>query len=331
MSDAAGGEMQQPSSDQNHESPSPTPSSSSITTRLMRSEDVDPCLRIFRDHDLVEAAHGLQTYLSVCPGGCHVAIDESSNTVIGMCIGNNIDPRVAVIGFYGVAPGYQGKGIGKKVWQEVIKFLGPEANLMLYASPAEVQMYREKAGFIHADGISMIVYESGRTITPIAPLADETEGIQILPASVNSMLQSVSAFDTQVIGVDRSQVITLSLTEPGTISFVAMDPSTKQVLGYGAMRQTNFNDGRMMLAPLYAVNAVTAKILLYNLLINCPDALNHGFSAFLLSSNPDAQELMSATGLKGNMNTPRLYTKAPITGTDETKIYSLLSPDFAPY
>lgn len=247
-----------------------------------------------------------------------------------MCIGCTLDPRAAVIGFYGVKPGHQGQGIGRKVWDRVIAYLGPDRNIGLYASPSEVQMYEKKAGFVVKDSLEMILYETRTaSINQIAPNAEDSLKIQILPTS--ELIDEISLFENAVLGVDRSCLLRLSLKEPGTTSFVAVDRESKQVLGYGAIRGTNLTDGRAILAPLYAQSYHVAQVLLFNLLINCSDAMEKGFFAFVLSTNPDAARLVQAAGLKSRFGAPRMFTKELITGSDESRIFGLLSPDVSLY
>ena len=251
-----------------------------------------------------------------------------------MCIGVTLDPRAAVIGFYGVKPGHQGRGIGIRVWREVMRFLGPDRNVGLYSSPAEVEMYQSRAGFQLKDSVQMILYESSgsTTINGIAPTGDDSLDIQVLPPTATpELMDQVIAFDASVVGVDRASLIRASLREPQTISFVAVDQRNRQVLGYGTMRTTNYTDGRTILAPLYASSFTVAKVLLYNLTINCPDSMDHGFFSFVLSSNQEAQRLVEAAGLKANFGAPRLFTKSLVSGADEARVFSLLSPDVALY
>lgn len=247
-----------------------------------------------------------------------------------MCIGNTQDPRAAVIGFYGVRPGFQGRGIGVKVWREVVEYLGPERNVALYSSPAEIDTYKKKAGFAVEDGVQLVVYEShGSTINKIAPTADDTLHIQVLPTG--DFMDDIVAFDETLIGVNRGKLLRLSLKEPQTVSFVAVNPSTKAVLGYGAMRATNYPDERALLAPLYATSYSVAQVLLYNLMINYPASLEKGFFSFLLSSSDDAKRLAEAAGLTANFGAPRLFTREPVSGVDESRIFAIISPDYALY
>lgn len=66
----------------------------------------------------------------------------------------------AFMGFYAVAPKYQGKGIGRELWSHTVARLSkPNHNIGLYGVPAMTEKYN-KSGFKMEDSIRMLIFES---------------------------------------------------------------------------------------------------------------------------------------------------------------------------
>ena len=301
--------------------------------RLMKPEDVDQCLDIFRDHGLGTSAHGLRTFREIEPNGCHVLTPEDDDTeVIAFTAVSKFDPRAAIVSFYGTKPGYQGLGLGIKVWREMMKFLEDVKNIGLSASPAEVSTYRNKSGFIVTDPHCMLVFDSNQATSPenIAPSEEEKEKIKILALDDVSW-KDILTYDAAIVGFDRERLLKLSLYEPDTVALVAVDESG-HVVGYGAMKPTNMTGtNKGFLGPLYADNSSVAKVLMYNLMNQYPNSIKNGFLTFILDSQADAITLAKKVGLKEEFSCPKLYTKEIITGVNYDKVYGLLSPGFSFY
>lgn len=249
-----------------------------------------------------------------------------------MCYGTKFYDECGMIGFYGVKLGYQGLGLGYDVWKKVMDYLGgKDANIGLCAAPAQVKLYKEKAGFVLQDPVhNMIEYIAPCcTLNHITPSADDCSNFQIIPINQDT-IESVIKYDTSIIGKDRSKLLNLSLFEPTCIAFVAVDVKDKKnVLGYGAIKMSTYDVP--MIAPLYSDSYDISKVILYNLLMNCPISLEKGAITFALDSSKDSTKLLQLAGFKNTFVAPRLYTKSVFTINSPEKVYSLLSPDFGPY
>ena len=351
-----------------------------LVMRGMEPRDVDQCLTIFRDHGLPETAYGLHSYLTLEPEGCHVVVHRETQQVIAMCVGTRFDPRSSFIGFYGVRPGFQGKGIGIRVWNRVMSYLKNKAgtrdddgvgdddddhddnvNIGLFSSPDQISTYKQKAGFVVEDVISMTLYES-HGVDTCSPSSSSTfcshgvdvdvdddvsmlNGVKLLtlhPVVPDStlvpeqqkllLLSQVIQFDQRLMnGVDRSRLLSLTLCEPETVTLVAIDSTTHQVIGYGSMKTTNYRDGRPLLAPLYADRYDVAVAIVKGLTDRSPGSKRNGFFSFGLHPNPDAERLAALFGLEAHLRAPRLFTRSAIGGVDVNKIYAIISPDVTPY
>lgn len=248
-----------------------------------------------------------------------------------MCYGSKFYEECALIGFYGVKLGYQGLGLGYAVWQKVIEYLGKDSNIGLCAAPAQVKLYKEKAGFVLEDPDHHMIEFIAQTCTlnHITPSADDCSSFQIIPVSQDT-IDSVIEYDSQMIARDRSKLLKLSLFEPTCIAFVAVDVKDKnKVLGYGAIKMSSYEIP--MVTPLYADSYDIAKVILYNLLMNCPLSLEKGAIAFALDSLPESTKLFELAGFKNTFVAPRLYTKSVFTIPSAEKVFSILSPDFGPF
>ena len=246
--------------------------------------------------------------------------------LLAMCYGSKYVEDYAIIGFYGVKKGYQGCGLGIGVWNKVLDYIGRENNMGLCSSPDQIKIYRDKGGFIHQDKFKMIEFVAKScTLNHITPSDEDRSIFQIIPVN-NDTLDSVVKYDRQVIGRDRSNLLSMSLFEPTCIAFVAVDVKDKtRVLGYGAIRMSSID--LPMIQPLYADSYDVSKVLLYNLIMNCPVALEKGAITFSLD-NSDASKLFELTGFKSELCVPRLYTKKVMTIDQPDKVYSIISPDF---
>lgn len=244
-----------------------------------------------------------------------------------MCYGSKYIGDHAIIGFYGVKKGYQGCGLGIDVWNKVIDYIGRDNNMGLCSSPDQIKIYRDKGGFIHEDKFKMVEFiAKSCTLNHITPSDEDRSIFQILPVN-NDTFDSVIQYDRQVMGRDRSQLLKLSLVEPTCIAFVAVDVKDKtNVLGYGAIRMSTY--GVPLIQPLYADSYDVSKVLLYNLIMNCPLAVEKGAVTFSLDKANDANKLFQLTGFKSEMCVPRLYTKHVLTIDQPDKVYSIISPDF---
>jgi GNAT superfamily N-acetyltransferase len=108
-----------------------------------RVSDPEPQPR--SDADSVRWIERMRFFLSVDPGGCWVAVD--GDRVVGFAISQNRD-RLWYLATYGVLPGCQGSGIGRKLMDAVLAHAGERSGMLISTvHPAATRRYR-LAGFL---------------------------------------------------------------------------------------------------------------------------------------------------------------------------------------
>lgn len=300
----------------------------------MAEEDVYQCLEIFHQHGLATSAHGLKTFRKIEPEGCYVLTPgDNDSEIIAFTACSRYDPRVTVVSFYGTKLGFQGIGLGSKVWKEMMKFLSDTDNIGLSAAPNEVQMYQDKVGLKVIDKHQMVVLDKTGPTDPeaIKPTKEESSQVKLIQLE-DADWRQLMKYDKHVVGFDRSVLLKMSLNEADTVCLVSFDPIHDIITGYGAIKPTNeTGKNKAFLGPLYANNPVIAKVLMYNLLISFPRSIEKGFITFAIDSNLDAISFSKQVGLINTMTCPKLYSKQVLCGVDYRKVYNLLSPGFSFY
>ncbi|KAI1288096.1 hypothetical protein HDE_09612 [Halotydeus destructor] len=298
------------------------------TVDKMRPEDVQRCLELFARHQLAEAVQGLETYRQLDPDGYWVARDISTGQILAMCGGTNFDPSLGYIGFYATCPDHQGKGLGTSVWSRVMQHLGQDCNIGLCATPSQAPMYRDKAGFRFQSEHSMIYYYAPGNIEPAKLSAKPVNRVTIKSLD-DSMMDKVIDYDQQLIGLNRSQLIRLSVKEESAHTLVALDDSSAQVVGFGTIKWSNMDNA--ILGPVYADSDSIAELLVVELCSKYPEIKHKGLNWMTDSSNEAAGKMAAKLGLSPVMLNPRLYTKFVPKSPDTSKIYAIFSPDFSPF
>lgn len=76
--------------------------------------------------------------------------------MIGVCA-SPIGPQdTAFFGLYGLRAEYRGRGVGTKLFQRCLDYIGPERNIGLYAAQSMQQKYMERGGFTIREHVSSV-------------------------------------------------------------------------------------------------------------------------------------------------------------------------------
>lgn len=251
-----------------------------------------------------------------------------SGRILAMCGSTKLDPRAAFIGFYATRPELHGKGLGFKAWSKVMEYAG-DTNCGLCSSPLQISLYRNKAGFVHQDPHLMSYYQLSTINLSSLEQSDDLT-FEVIEVS-DETFQATAKYDRELIGFDRTKLLELGFKETESVTLVAIDKKSSNVIGYGAIKSSNVKQA--MLGPLYADNPVIAKSLLHGLLIQCPGGYEKGIIWMALDSNQDALDLATSIGnlAPGYAPAPRLFTRSVPEPPDVKKIYAIYSPDFSAY
>ena len=294
--------------------------------RVMGPTDCVHCRDIFREHGFCVSSNVIETLRQLEPNACLVLTAEDDDyEILAFSVFTSRDPRVAVVTHYGVKLGYQRLGLGISVWKKMMENLKYYDNLGLCSSPAQVDTYKTKAGFIVEDDDSMVVYsKDGPTTTEkIIPTKAEEENIKVVPLS-QVKWKDLLAYDQDITGFDRGKHLDIAFEEPQLLVLVALDSKSNKIIGYGVMKPSVPKMG--YLGPFLCDSYSVGKCLLYHFLNNFTDSLNHGFITGMNDKQENGIRLAKEVGLEHRITCPILYTKTKMTGIKSEKIYGFLTP-----
>ncbi|WP_171162907.1 GNAT family N-acetyltransferase [Streptomyces sp. I05A-00742] len=212
----------------------------------------------------------------------------------------NYAPDYAFLGFYLVAPGLRGRGLGLATWRAAFPHAGTRT-VGLDAVPAQEETYK-RSGFVPAH---RNLRWSGR------PVRTGTPAPGVLPVTPDH-LDAIAAYDRQCFPAERRAFLAGWLTGPDRTARVLLRDG--RVAGYGLIRPAH--DGHRV-GPLFADTAEDAEALFDALVAHLgPDEEVH-----LDAPEPHtaAAALAEARGLKPGFDTIRMYAGvAPATPLERT-------------
>ncbi len=250
-----------------------------------------------------------------------LSFNSLTELILGVCSGINISEKLSQIGMYAVRRKYQGLGIGKAIWMQIMKHC-ENRSICLFSVHQMIHKY-EKIGFNMR--YNAIVHIS-RGKPDLSSLVKNIDGITIREMNEQD-LHKVCEYDLKVSQIERSKFLSLFLNERETIAFLAIKSNkgeAEEVVGFGAIKKSNLNYA--LLQPIYANNEEIAELIVRNCCQKFPQAVN-GILMSSWDNNCDAIHLIEKLGLEFKSAEPLLYTKQLTTG-DTSRIYSLLTTTF---
>ncbi|MCB1114294.1 MAG: GNAT family N-acetyltransferase [Chlamydiia bacterium] len=227
-------------------------------------------------------------------------IEQVDGKTIGSISAVAYNNDYGFMGFYIVQPDYRGKGYGMKLWSRAIDYLGNRA--IGLDGVVEQQENYKKSGFtFHNNNIRF----SG--IIPGKPDAS-------LVTLQNISYDILEAYDTQVVGYDRTPFLKEWIKMPNAVCLAKTKSGTLQ--GYGVIRKC-FEGYKI--GPLFADTPEIAESLLLALA-----AETHGDTLFLdvVQTHNDALKLAEKYHLKKVFETARMYKGTPPT-QDLSKVFGI--------
>lgn len=184
-------------------------------------------------------------------------VAELNGAIVGTIMGWRFGDDKATLGMIIVTPQAQGRGIGRKMMEQMLESLG-DRTIILNATEEGLPLYR-KMGFVE---IGMVYQHQGRS-PPTIPIAELQPGERVRP--MGQADGSLPELYSLANGIDRSQLFE-ALADDGKT--VVLDREHEPV-GFGMMRR--FGRG-WAIAPVVAPDLPGAKALITHWL--CEKARN---------------------------------------------------------
>ncbi|CAG2177150.1 unnamed protein product, partial [Oppiella nova] len=233
--------------------------------------------------------HESQVIMNIDPNGQYVAQDIDTGKLLGNMCGVNITDDLAYIGSYCVRPEYQGRGIGKALWDKTIEHLG-DRNLGLVSSKQNTfEFYRDVRNFRYISDRRVIVMAG--PLTPNPQLIDNIDGISLVTIDGHNV-RDVIEYDKHVSGLDRSLLIEFFYKIPESINLLAIDDHG-HVVGYCFINEKNLR--LYYVEPLYADNERIAELLVGKCVARLPP--NRTLEYKCWTSSEKAQMIGTKLGL----------------------------------
>ncbi|MFF2807411.1 GNAT family N-acetyltransferase [Streptomyces sp. NPDC058000] len=217
----------------------------------------------------------------------------------------NYSADYAFLGYYLVAAGLRGQGLGLATWRTAFPHAGART-VGLDGVPAQQDTYR-RAGFTTAHDT---LRYTGRP-TPGAPPSPDTHPVTV------AHLDAIAAYDRRCFPADRRGFVARWLTAPGHTARVHLRDD--KVAGYGVLRPAHSG---YRIGPLFADSPQTAGAL-FDALIRRLDPADE-VSLDIPEPNTPAHTLATGRGLTPRSHTVRMYT-GPVPTVDASHTFGVTS------
>jgi ribosomal protein S18 acetylase RimI-like enzyme len=231
--------------------------------------------------------HDAHCFHAADPNGFFIG--ELQGEPVGTISAVAYDEHFGFIGLYIVRPEFRGKGLGFRIWQHAMNYLG-EGNIGLDGVVAQQANYA-KSGFRLAH--RNIRFQGVARGTASGALSD-------LKAVAFDRL---AAYDRQWFPASRAGFLRAWVTQPDAIALASLRDG--HIRGYGVVRACR--EGRKI-GPLFADNEHIAEQLFDALLAGCA---GETVSIDVPESNASAIAMAERHGMASTFETARMYTQAP--------------------
>jgi ribosomal protein S18 acetylase RimI-like enzyme len=216
-------------------------------------------------------------------------IGELHGEPVGSISAVAYDGHFGFIGLYIVRPDFRGKGLGLRLWQHAMAYLG-ERNIGLDGVVAQQANYRKSGFQLAHSNIRFQGIAHGARSAAIASLSD-------VP------FDRLATYDRQLFPAQRSSFLSGWITQPDVVALASIRDGSLR--GYGVLRPCRH--GRKV-GPLFADDEQTADALFSTLLSRAPGEL---VSIDVPQNNAAAIALAERNGMASSFETARMYTKEP--------------------
>ena len=204
-----------------------------VVIRPMQEDDVVSAVECFDDHyDVFDAPTTVLAFLRTYPESFFVATipdleQPKIDHVLGVCASPIGPQNTAFFGLYGLRVGYRSYGIGSRLFQRCLDYIGPNRSVGLYAVPDMRQKYMDRGGFTTREGVSMVNFvgiPSKAHIEKLKALTEDTSKFNakyVKSSSKNvdeTVLQEVINYDSLIQNEPREALLKNALSSNGYLT-----------------------------------------------------------------------------------------------------------------
>ncbi len=197
------------------------------------------------------------------------------------------DAHFGFLGLYIVKPGYRGQGLGMRIWQHGMHYLG-DRNVGLDGVVAQQANYR-KSGF-------RLAYRNIRYQGHVSGI-----GCAQVTAAADVPFEQLLAYDRQCFPAARERFVSTWIAQPDAVALATVDAG--RVAGYGVVRRCQTG---CKIGPLFADDADVAIGLFRALAARVPGEV---IVLDVPETNPAAIALAERHGMTSVFETARMYTQ----------------------
>jgi ribosomal protein S18 acetylase RimI-like enzyme len=255
--------------------------------RTMTADEVNLAIEWAAHEGWNPGLHDAHCFRAADPDGFFIG--ELLGEPVGSISAVAYDAHFGFIGLYIVKPEFRGKGLGLRIWQHGIAYLG-KRNVGLDGVVAQQPNYR-KSGF-------QLAYRNIRF-----------QGVAEVDASNNASLadarqlpfDKLASYDRRFFPAPRDIFLRGWIDQPDAVALASVGDG--QMRGYGVLRRCR--EGRKI-GPLFADDAQTAEALFTALVARCP---GETVALDVSELNTAAVALAERHRLTSVFETARMYTK----------------------
>jgi ribosomal protein S18 acetylase RimI-like enzyme len=270
--------------------------------RTMNADEVTLAIEWAAREGWNPGLHDAHCFQTADPNGFFIG--EWRGEPVGTISAVAYDGQFGFIGLYIVKPEFRGKGLGLRIWQHGIDYLG-KRNIGLDGVVAQQPNYR-KSGF-------QLAYRNIRFQGIVeAVVSHDTALIDVHDMPVDRL----TSYDSRFFPASRTAFLRAWIDQPDAVALAYIGDG--QMRGYGVLRRCR--EGRKI-GPLFADDTPIAEALFTALVARCP---RENVSLDVPELNSAAVALAERHRLTSVFETARMYTKrAPDISL--TRLYGITS------
>lgn len=268
---------------------------SDLIIRTMTADEVGLAIEWAAREGWNPGLHDAQGFHAADPNGFFVG--QWRGEPVGSISAVAYNDHFGFIGLYIVRPEFRGRGLGLRIWQHAIAYLG-QRNIGLDGVVEQQANYR-KSGFQLAYR-NIRFQGSAQTQMPNQVSANRAINVANL---TDVPFEQLVAYDRQFFPASRTSFLHAWIAQPSAIALAAI--SEGRMRGYGVLRPCR--EGRKI-GPLFADSETIAEQLFSALTAHCP---GETVALDVPEINATAIALAERHGLTSVFETARMYTGRP--------------------